>query len=88
LRGRMWKQEGLFAEGKTHHGLRRARYRGRWKVQAQVYVISTVQNLKRLAATLGGEFKNFIVDWIKKQFSENSNATFKVIHIKTVEISI
>jgi len=50
LKERMWKMEGLFAEGKSHHGLRRARYRGRSKVQIQVYVISTLQNLKRLAA--------------------------------------
>jgi transposase len=52
LRERMWKMEGIFAEAKSFHGLRRARYRGRWKVQAQVYMISTVQNLKRLAATV------------------------------------
>ena len=44
------EMEGIFAEAKSHHGLRRARYRGRWKVQIQVYMISTVQNLKRLAA--------------------------------------
>lgn len=50
---RMWKMEGIFAEGKSFHGLRRARYRGRAKVQMQVYMISILQNLKRLAgATL------------------------------------
>jgi transposase len=48
---RMWKMEGIFAEAKSFHGLRRARYRGRAKVQIQVYMISTVQNLKRLAGT-------------------------------------
>ncbi|MBL7543863.1 MAG: transposase [Bdellovibrionaceae bacterium] len=47
---RMWKMEGIFAEAKSHHGLRKARYRGRWKVQTQVYVVSMVQNLKRLAS--------------------------------------
>lgn len=47
---RMWKMEGIFAEAKSHHGMRRARYRGRAKMQIQVYMISTVQNLKRLAA--------------------------------------
>ena len=46
----MWKIEGLFAEGKNWHGLRRAHYRGRRKLQIQVYMVSTVQNLKRLAA--------------------------------------
>lgn len=49
---RMWKMEGIFAEGKSFHGLRRARYRGRSKVQMQVYMISTVQNLKRLASSI------------------------------------
>jgi hypothetical protein len=49
---RMWKMEGIFVEGKNFHGLRRAKYRGLSKVQAQVYMISTVQNLKRLAGLL------------------------------------
>ncbi len=40
--------EGSFAEGKNFHNLRRALYRGRWKVQMQEYLIATVQNLKRL----------------------------------------
>ena len=68
---RMWKMEGIFAEGKSHHGLRRARYRGRWKVQSQVYMVSTVQNLKRLAATAMGPLKSFLLDLAKtleKQF--------------------
>ena len=52
LRERMWKMEGIFAEAKSHHGMRRARYRGRTKVQMQVYVVATVQNLKRLAASI------------------------------------
>ncbi len=49
---RMWKMEGIFAEAKTHHGMRRARYRGRAKMQIQVYMTSTVQNLKRLAGAV------------------------------------
>ena len=47
---RMWKIEGLFAEAKQNHGLSRARYRGRSKVQIQAYLSATVQNLKRLIA--------------------------------------
>lgn len=43
--------EGIFAEAKSHHRMRKARYRGRGKLQTQVYIISTVQNLKRLAMT-------------------------------------
>jgi hypothetical protein len=45
---RLWKCEGLFAEAKQNHGLSRARYRGRRKVQIQAYLSATVQNLKRL----------------------------------------
>ena len=45
---RMWKIEGLFAEAKDNHGLARAKYRGRAKVQIQAYLTATVQNLKRL----------------------------------------
>ena len=45
---RMWKIEGLFAEAKQYHGLSRAKYRGRPKVQIQAYLSAIVQNLKRL----------------------------------------
>ena len=48
LSERMWKAEGLFAEAKQNHGLARARYRGRSKVQIQAYLIAMAQNLKRL----------------------------------------
>ena len=55
LRERMWKLEGLFGEAKYIHGMGRARYRGRSKVQIQVYAIATVQNLKRLANAVFGD---------------------------------
>ena len=51
---RMWKCEGLFAEAKQNHGLSRARYRGRAKVQIQAYLSAMAQNLKRLVAALFG----------------------------------
>jgi IS5 family transposase len=53
LSERMWKMEGLFAEAKQNHGLSRARYRGRSKVQIPAYLSAIVQNLKRLVAALG-----------------------------------
>jgi hypothetical protein len=62
LRERMWKMEGIFAEAKSHHGMRKARYRGRSKMQTQVYIISTVQNLKRLALNLLSLFKSILED--------------------------
>ena len=49
MRGeRQWKMEGIFAEAKDNHGLARARYRGRAKVQIQAYMIAVVQNIKRM----------------------------------------
>ncbi len=50
LRERMWSMEGLFAEAKNFHSLDRARYRRLSKMQIQAYMISAVQNLKRLGA--------------------------------------
>ena len=61
----MWKAEGIFAEGKTFHGLSRARYRGTWKVQIQVYVIASVQNLKRLLAFGRGDLISNFFDLAK-----------------------
>jgi hypothetical protein len=58
----MWKMEGIFAEARSHHGMRKARYRGRGKLQTQVYIISTVQNLKRLAMTFLLLIKSIIED--------------------------
>ena len=52
LSERMWKVEGLFAEAKQNHGLSRARYRGRSKVQIQACLSATAQNLKRLVKAL------------------------------------
>ena len=48
----MWKIEGLFAEAKQNHGLSRARYRGRSKVQIQADLSATAQNLKRLVKAI------------------------------------
>jgi IS5 family transposase len=56
---RMWKAEGLFAEAKQNHGLARARYRGRSKVQIQAYLSATAQNLKRLVFL----FYYWLVTW-------------------------
>lgn len=69
---RMWKMEGVFAEGKNCHGLNRARYRGRSKVQIQMYMTATVQNLKRLAAAVCFDFssnlRGFIFSSTKPRF--------------------
>jgi len=44
---RKWTIEGLFAEAKQFHGLRRARYRGLQKVSIQALMTAMVQNIKR-----------------------------------------
>lgn len=63
VKERMWKIEGNFAEGKDNHCLRRAHYRGKAKVQIQAYMVSTVQNLKRLIGALEPVFI-----WIRIDF--------------------
>ncbi|MFQ5878785.1 MAG: transposase [Dehalococcoidia bacterium] len=52
MRKRQAWAETEFAEEKNWHGLRRARYRRRWRVSTQVLLIATAQNLKKLARAL------------------------------------
>ncbi len=63
---RMWKMEGIFAEAKSHHGMRRARYRGRAKMQIQVYMTATVQNLKRLAGSLSDDLAATLQKFVRE----------------------
>src|SRR5262245_22925149 len=50
LAERQWKAEGVFGEAKGSHGLRRAKYRGKTKMQIQLYLTAIAQNLKRLVS--------------------------------------
>jgi IS5 family transposase len=43
-----YKVERKFAEGKKHHHLGKARYRGRWRVHIQSLLIYLTMNLKRI----------------------------------------
>ncbi len=45
---RKWTIEGLFAEAKQFHGLRRTRYRGLQKVSIQALMTTMAQNIKRI----------------------------------------
>ena len=74
---RMWKMEGIFAEAKSHHGMRRARYRGRAKMQIQVYLTSTIQNLKRLATSASTEVLSILRNLI---FGSKNPRVFLKIH--------
>ena len=49
---RKWTIEGLFAEAKQFHGLRRARYRGLQKVSIQALMTAMAQNIKRIIKKL------------------------------------
>lgn len=40
--------EGTFGDATTHHGFKRARWRGRWRVKIQSLLIATLQNLRKL----------------------------------------
>ncbi len=64
LSERMWKAEGLFAEAKQNHGLTRARYRGRAKVQIQAYLIAMAQNLKRLVSLF---YYGLVIRWFYRR---------------------
>jgi transposase len=49
--------ETVFALAKDRHGLRRAQWRGKWKVQIQVWLTAAAMNIKKLVlttATVGG----------------------------------
>ena len=58
--------EGIFAEAKPPHGMRRARYRGRAKMQIQVYMTATVQNLKRFAGSLFDDLTIILRKFLRK----------------------
>ncbi len=47
--------ETTFAWAKDLHGLRRAQWRGRWKVQIQVWLTAAAMNLKKIARTTGAQ---------------------------------
>lgn len=40
--------ERTFGEAKKHHGMRRCRWRSRWKTEMQCLLTATVQNIKRI----------------------------------------
>lgn len=51
LNRRLHLAEGRFAEAHVRHEHRRCRWRRRWRVQIQCYLVALVQNLKKLATT-------------------------------------
>ena len=48
MRRRMYKAEGSFADAANNHGYKRARWRGKTKVQIQNLMIASIQNMRKL----------------------------------------
>jgi transposase len=53
MRRRLHTSEGRFAEAHARHEHRRCRWRRRWRVQVQCYLVATVQNIKKLVRWSG-----------------------------------
>lgn len=61
--GRRKLIERKFGEAKRWHGMRRARYRGKWRVTIQVFLTFIVMNVKRIVKLLeGGERRRKLVE--------------------------
>ena len=52
LHQRKVRAEGAFALAKELHGLRRTRFRGRWRVQIQLWLTAAAMNIKRATKEL------------------------------------
>jgi len=78
LSERMWKIEGIFAEAKNFHNMKKAKYRGQAKVQIQLYMTAMVQNLKRVM----NRVPNLINHVLRKIFWKNNfyqNFSLKIV---------
>ena len=76
MKERMWKIEGINAEAKNLHTLKRAKYRGLAKVQIQAYMTGAVQNLKRLIYTT-------IIDILRSIYKICSIKSLIISHVNT-----
>jgi hypothetical protein len=79
---RQSKMEGIFAEAKDNHGLSRARYRGRAKMQIQAYLVSFVQNLKRL---LGMEVPSIIRLDLETRSLAKTESSISILHVSRLK---
>lgn len=79
---RRWKIEGLFAEGKQYHNLRRTRYRGLSKVQIQFFLVAIALNCNRAVNALHLLF-NMLARVFGQRFEKNLIPTHS-IHRQTL----
>jgi IS5 family transposase len=78
MKRRLHRAEGRFAHAHVRHGHRRCRWRGRWRVQIQCYLVAATQNLWKLArhrrsrpglagvmTAMTGAIHGLIVRWVR-----------------------
>jgi len=80
LKKRFWLMEGSFADGTNMHGLKRARWRRKWRVEIQVWLIAAIQNI-RILIKYGHSKRNIVSNSVKKMrnikyFKRNSTLSF------------
>ena len=80
LRQRSWKIEGVFAELKENHNLRRAHYRGRANMQIQMYMIAVVHNLKRFISAF---YQIFVMQLSNSGIYKINNGRFFLFLVAT-----
>ena len=78
MREQRWKIEGLFAEAKQFHGLKRVRFRGLSKVQIQAYMTAITQNLKRLVTRHFWLFYSCVYRIVTKMQSLTAKSTLQI----------
>ncbi|WP_341758697.1 transposase [Candidatus Tisiphia endosymbiont of Ditula angustiorana] len=77
---RKWKIEGIFAEAKENHGLRRTQFRGVQKTQIQIFMIAIVQNFKRILKIIFWFFYLLLLN-IKNITIFVTLMTFSTVHL-------
>ncbi len=65
LTKRFWIMEGSFADGENMHNLKKARWRGKWRMQIQVWLIDAIQNI-RILIKYGHSKRNIVSNSVKK----------------------
>lgn len=78
--------EGVFAESKQWHGLRRARWRSLSKTLVQCLMVATVINLKRLMAA-GGPLPALLTLWRHLRLALRRLWTFSDTHVATTNVT-
>jgi len=76
--------EHFFGEGKTCHGLGRARYRGLAKVDHQAVLTAAVMNLKRLAAWVHRRSAAVLVNRVPELITQSPRGTCQIFVVPPI----